>query len=359
MTSKQRQRQTRIGFRCDGDTRIGLGHIVGCLRLAKLIAQSLGFEAELQLRASPVAENLVRDAGFPVSTVPASIAPDDDIEQLLAAARQRGWAGIVINFCKADLERYEHLFQSMKTAGLALIFMDNPIPPGCWQADLLINALPHPPYPSYDPSRHPACLDGLEYFLLDETHERLRQQQRQIRPRVERVLVAMGGGDADNMTAKVIETLRLIDFDGEVDIVLGAANPHKKSLHSLFVSTGLRGSVNMSCPDLAERIMAADLGFSALGLTTYEMATLGLPAILLPQAGLNLKVAEIYCRDYNAARFVGSANAVSHEQIVQLYDLLRYPSVRSELSANGRYAVGPSKASVVDSIQLLFQEVLQ
>lgn len=337
MTTRQHQRSTRIGFRCDGDTQIGLGHIVGCLRLAKLMVQSLGVEVEFQLRASPVAENLVRDAGFPVSTVPASIAPDGDIEQLLAAALQRGWAGIVINFCKADLERYDQLFQAIKTAGLALIFMDNPIPPGCWQADLLINALPHPPYPGYDPSRHPACLDGLEYFLLDEPHQRLREQKRQIRPRVERVLVAMGGGDADNTTAKVIEALALACFSGEVDVVLGAANPHQSAVRALFAASGLKGEVGAGRADLAERITAADLGFSALGLTTYEMAALGLPVLLIPNTPLNTEAAAEYSNRYGAAQTLGQATHLSAQEIATAFGYVQIEkSTRRQLSMNGK-----------------------
>lgn len=318
------------------------------------MVQSLGFEAEFQLRASPVAENLVRDAGFPVSTVPASIAPDDDIEQLLAAARQRGWDGIVINLCKADLERYEHLFQSIKTAGLALIFMDNPIPPGCWQADLLINALPHPRYPGYDPSRHPACLDGLEYFLLDETHQRLRQQQRQIRPRVERVLVAMGGGDADNTTAKVIEALALADFPGEVDVVLGAANPHQSAVRALFAASGLKGEVGAGRTDLADRIIAADLGFSVLGLTTYEMAALGLPVLLLPKAGLNLQVGELYCATLKSAELVGPSEISTPGKIAEVFSLFQNQSVREALSTNGMKNISKNAAEVCERIQFLF-----
>ena len=356
MTTRRHQMSTRIGFRCDGDTQIGLGHIVGCLRLAKLMVQSLGFEAEFQLRASPVAENLVRDAGFTVSTVPASIAPDDDMEQLLAASRQRGWAGIVINFCKADLERYENHFPVIKTAGLALIFMDNPIPPGCWQADLLINALPHPPYPGYEPSRHPACLDGLEYFLLDETHERLREQQRQIRPRVERALVAMGGGDADNTTAKVIEALALARFSGEVDIVLGAANPHQSAVRALFAACGLKGEVGAGRTDLANRIAAADLGFSALGLTTYEMAALGLPVLLIPQLGLNQQVAELYCASLKCALLVGSSEISTPRHIAEVFSLFQNQSVRATLSTNGTQNVSTSAAKVSEKIQFLFDK---
>lgn len=337
MTTRQHQEPKRIGFRCDGGTQIGLGHIVGCLRLAKLVTQSIGFQAEFQLRASPVAENLVCNADFPVSTVAASIAPDDDIEQLLAAARQRGWAGIVINFCKADLERYDHLFRVIKTAGLALIFMDNPIPPGCWQADLLINALPHPPNPGYDPSRHPACLDGLEYFLLDETHHRLREQQRQIRPRVERVLVAMGGGDLANTTAKVIEALALAHFSGEVDIVLGAANPHQAAVRALFAASGLKGEVGLGRTDLAQRIAAADLGFSALGLTTYEMAALGLPVLLIPNTPLNTEAAVEYSNKYDAAQTLGAAMQLSAHEIATAFGYARIDQpTRLRLSGNGK-----------------------
>lgn len=344
----------RIAFFCYGNTQIGLGHVVGCIRLAKLMTRSLAIEVEFVIRESYVAEALIHNAGFPTTVILDSRSPDDDMKSLLEGSHRRRWSGIVINFCKEDLQRYAHLFVRIKEAGLVLIFMDNPIPPACWSADLLINALPHPPYPGYEPALHPACLDGLKYFLLDDDHERLRSFPRQIRPKVERILIAMGGGDLENTTAKIIEALRLVDYCGEVDIVLGAANPHQHIVRTLFDTTGLKGSVSIGCSDLPERIAAADMGFSALGLTTYEMAALGLPAILLPQSGLNQQVAEIYCENSNAAVFLGTAKSATHKQIIQSYDFMKCPSVRAELSAHGRYAVGSSKSTVIDSISRLF-----
>lgn len=297
----------RIGFRCDGGATLGMGHVVGCLRLARLLADELGWGAEFLCRANPSVRQLIQREGFAVEQLPEGLSVDAESSRLLEKASESDWSAVVINFNKTNLEHYQTQFERIRSSGLPLAFMDNPLPPGCYQSDLLINALPHPDYPGYDPNRHPNCLDGLEYFLPAKTEgDDSRKDRAEFWP-VERVLIAMGGGNVAGLTERVLEGLARAGFNGVVDVVVGAAHSTPPlQLQEALAQLGLEGVVSVNVNDLPERMRRANLGFSGLGLTTYEMASAGLPTLIVANSSFNAKVADSYCARYGVARLIGA-----------------------------------------------------
>ena len=342
--------RARLGFRCDGGPAIGLGHVVSCLRLARLVARELGIGVEFVVREDATAVTLIQQAGFAVEVLPTDTSPDQDIARLVAKAAESDWSGVVIHICKDDIDRYAPVFQGIKDADVKLIFMDNPVPPSYRLGDLVINALPHPDYPGYDPASHPACYDGLAYFLLDGAFEQYRYRTRKVCPAVERVLVAMGGADPENTTGLVLDGLATADYRGYVDVVLGAANPHEHAVRERFAHLGLTGEINHGVRDMTARMWAADLGFSALGLTTYEMASMGLPTLIVPGSAFNATVAELYCAQYEVALIVGKCNEITSFEIADAFGALCQDLERRRaMSARGRAVVG-GKASEVPTL---------
>ena len=350
--STSRHEQVRLLFRCDGGTEIGLGHVVGSLRLAKLLAKELGIGAVFVVRESPVVQNLIQKAGFSVEPLSVDISPEEDVYRLIKKRRESEWTGIVINFCKDDLERYTPFFRKIKENSIFLIFMDNPLPLSYRMGDLLINALPHPDYDGYEPEKHPACLDGLEYFLPGVEKPSMSREKK-IKSNVERVLIAMGGGDQPNLTSMVLHALVEAHFKGDVDVVLGAACPHFGIIQENMQRLGLNGTVSRNVTDLHDRMMTADIGFSSLGLTTYEMAYCGLPVCIISGSRLNAEAAESYVKKYEAAWHLGCYEEIPLKYIHNSFDALCGDrQTRRNMSNNGR-VIGRSIDKILDIICLL------
>lgn len=305
----------RVGFRCDGGAGLGMGHVVGSLRLARLLADQLGWGAEFACRDEKNVCSAIHAKGFAVEQLPADFSPEDDVMRLLNKASESDWSAVVFNFGKDDLHRYRDQFTRFRQAGVKLVFMDNPVAPYCYEAELLINALPHPDYPGYEPRNHPACLDGLEYFI---PADRLESVPGRPCPKLTldgRVLVAMGGGDVDDLTVRVLEGLANAGFRGEVEVVVGASSPRGGQLASILNELALSGSVTVNANDMNARMQRADLGFTGLGLVTYEMAYAGLPALIVANSDFNAGVAKAYCEHYRTARFVGAWPTVTANEI--------------------------------------------
>jgi UDP-N-acetylglucosamine:LPS N-acetylglucosamine transferase len=91
----------------------------------------------------------------------------------------------------------------------------------------------------------------------------------------------------------------------------------------------------------------ADLGFSALGLTTYEMAYMGVPVLLIPGTGFNAEVAQRYTSAYSFATYVGEGTDLTPPDVAASFTgLARDAEDRERMAARGSEVVG-SKANQV------------
>ena len=351
-----------VTFRADGGTDIGLGHIIGSLRLARLLRNELGVDVTFRTKDDRTGDHsignngdnhyivkLIRSHGFHCELFQ-SATPAQDFALTLESIAGRGDRTVIVNFCDRDIIAYTGSYKLLRDGGVCLIFQDNAVAPSFWDGDLLFNPLPHPDEPGYNPAEIPNCLDGLEYFLLEDEHYRLAENRRNPGEAVNRVLVAMGGGDAVNHTETILRGLAKARFRGFVDVVIGGVNPHEMTLRRTLGDTGLRGEINRAVSDLPSRIQQADIGFSALGLTTYEMGFLALPVILIPGSSFNRGVAELYVQRIPTA-VVLPEEEVNPDGVAELFTRLQSGyQIRLAMSRAG-VTIGSCRQDVVNAFR--------
>ena len=129
------------------------------------------------------------------------------------------------------------------------------------------------------------CLQllGPHYALLGPEYPQLHSL---VPSRIElrRLMVFFGGVDQANLTGRTLEVLLNSVFaDLSVDVVLGLKSPHRQAVEQL-VRLRTHTTLHSSLPSLAGLIARADLGIGAGGITTWERACLGLPALVVPCA---------------------------------------------------------------------------
>jgi RimJ/RimL family protein N-acetyltransferase len=126
--------------------------------------------------------------------------------------------------------------------------------------------------------------------------------------------------------------------DLEAVILVGAANPHRATLEAAVRGTStLRLQTNAT--DMPELMKWADVAVAAGGTTSWELAFLGLPALVGVLATNQQDVAE-RLDAAQAARNLGRFEAVTPRQIArELSSLLTDPHRRGQYSRNGRALV--------------------
>lgn len=138
-------------------------------------------------------------------------------------------------------------------------------------ADLRFNVL----YPIDD------AVTDFKFIPLSPVFHVKHNAVKAIKQRVEVILVMQGGGDTYGFTPKIIKSLYGITADINISVVLGPNFSHDAELNEVLDKSPRKVTIIRGMDDLSDLMMEADLAISAGGNTLFELACLGVPAIVL------------------------------------------------------------------------------
>jgi UDP-2,4-diacetamido-2,4,6-trideoxy-beta-L-altropyranose hydrolase len=136
---------------------------------------------------------------------------------------------------------------------------------------------------------------GARHAILRNAFCCLREAaiQRRTSERRERLLITMGGYDADNATGLVLDFVsgwRDLPFSS-VDVVLGGQAPWLHAVRSQMASLSIPGKLYVDTPDMPQLMLSADLCIGAAGTSALERCVVGLPTVLVVLAENQSEVA--------------------------------------------------------------------
>lgn len=284
-----------IFIRVDASRRIGTGHFVRCLALAdalraqggrtcficrhlpKALAEALisqGHELIL-IEASASAVPLVTGGSYADWL---GVTQAEDANQTLAALAGRPCDWLVVDHYALDFlwER------KLRTAAARVLVLDD-LADRHHDCDVLVD---QNFYENADRRYLGKVSDGCT-SLLGPKYAILREEFRRVRDRaqprtgiVRNILVFLGGTDAANHTAWVVDALKQLDLAGvQVEVVIGAGHPHQDAIGTVCARHGFR--LHIQTTRMAELMAAADLAIGAGGSASWERCCLGLPCLAL------------------------------------------------------------------------------
>jgi UDP-2,4-diacetamido-2,4,6-trideoxy-beta-L-altropyranose hydrolase len=285
----------KVVFRADASNRMGIGHLMRCLTLAEAL-RNRGVELRFICRAHPGnLVELLRQQAMPVTVLPASaqvpemnseeyttwlgVTQAEDAEQTVKALKGDRPDWLVVDHYGLDAD-WEQRLRPYTEKMMVIDDLANPR----HDCDLLLNQN----YSDGGDEHYRGLLPENCRLLLGPRYALLRPEyaayRRTLRPRdgvVRRVLVFFGGSDLHNMTSLALEGLSAPEFQHlEVDVVVGANNPHRVSLEEQVLARPLTNLYG-SRPHLADLMAHADLAIGAGGGTTWERMCLGLPSLVV------------------------------------------------------------------------------
>ncbi len=331
----------RLLIRADANSQIGHGHLMRCLALAQAWRAHAGPVTFVMASPSSAIANRLHSEGMELVELKAERASPDDLQQTKAAA-QRLVPGWIV------LDGYD--FSSEYQAGLRrtsrLLMVDDGIRSDRFDADILLNQNIHAAQELYNGKAAEArLLLGCEYVLLRREFLMAGKSPRQINSPARKVLLTMGGSDAENVTAKVLRGLIAAAApDTTVRVIAGGSNPNLERLRELARTAPFAAEVMVDVHDMPAQMSWADLAISAGGSTCWEMAFMGLPAIVTAisrdQTGIVAGLG-----DRGVALNLGWHQGVSEREIAQVFcrvrgddRLLRRMSVLGRELVDGRGA---------------------
>ena len=327
-------RNESLLLRADANETIGSGHVMRCFALAQAFHEG-GRKAVLVTAGSAGAlEERGRDEGIEVSTIVAQPGSVDDAEQLAALAHGVGAKWVVLDgYCFGSAYQ-----ESVKRRGISLLLMDDFGHADHYFADIVVNHNLHADRSLYK-KREPytRLLLGTKYVLLRKEFLSYRGRERKMSERDGNVLVTLGGADRENVSLKVILALKGVEVDRlKVVVALGESNSHYEELHSAIENVDFSIELKRSAKNMARLMAWADVAISAAGTTSWELAFMGLPSLVIALADNQSPVAESLDAA-GVARNLGWWEDFKIDEVSQmLFELLEDPKKREDMARTGR-----------------------
>ena len=285
-------KRKRILIRTDGYNEIGLGHIYRTLALAnQLIDHELLFvtKQEYELGIKLIKENNYRLE---------IIRNPEDLEKIISEFKPY----IVINDILDTKLTYIEL---LKNKGIFVVNFED-LGEGAKKADLVINAL----------YRRKNFLEnhfwGKDYYILREEFHLVGKKK--ISKEVKNILISYGGTDPNNYTEKVLDILESLNIKNlKVNAILGLGYKTPDKLREKAKRYSFEVNVMQHINHISKYMYEADIALTAAGRTVYELASIGVPTIVLVENERGLL--HTFAREENGIINVGLGIKIPDEEI--------------------------------------------
>lgn len=302
-------RKKKIVFRADGYKKLGMGHIYHCLALAyNLTGHEVMFVTKEQY---PEGVNKIKNSFMPYTL----IKGDDDFFKYL-----REWkADIVVNDC---LDTNKEYMKKLKNIVNRVVTIED-LGEGTEYADAVINALYNKEIKS------PKQYTGEKYICLRD--EFLINTPKEFSREVNNVLVMFGGTDPSNLTKKIYNlAVKLNESYPNIIFTFITGSGYDSEKNGIYTQEEKKIYILNDVKRVGDYMRNADLAFTSQGRTVFELASLGIPSIVLAQN--NREQLHTFAQMQNGFLNLGLGKDISEETIESTFKwLVETEQIRYEM----------------------------
>ena len=308
-------------IRCDGGGKFGYGHVKRMVALARALRDCESIGVNFALNGSDDALIPIRRAGFEAH----KISGAGDFAALVRAQKPE----LVILDGREGPSRLEAEALRRDVTLMATIDDDSDLRLACDFAY-------YPPVPqaltlSWIGARTVPRI-GWEWALLGLNPHLTPARALGARPTL---LVAMGGSDPLGLTERAARALVPLDPTYRIRFVIGGGVKDGRKLAASIVAMKNNYETVEGADDLSTEYASADLALCAFGVTAYELAAFGVPAIYINLSDDHARSASAFCAA-GMGDSLSVAEQVSDEQILgAVCTLMNNPGRRREMRSAG------------------------
>ncbi len=354
----------KIIFRVDASNRMGTGHLIRCLTLAKALHErgehirficrahpghliELLQRQEMPVTVLPEFEQPIREEHTDVYATFLGVTQDKDAEQTIEVLHRDRPDWLIVDHYGLDVNWEKRLRPHI----VSLMVIDD-LANRHHDCDLLLdqNSIDgnEGRYKNLVPE---TCLFliGPRFALLKQEYAIYRKDLSVRNGEVRRVLVFFGGSDRGNMTSLALEALSVPEFSHmNVDVVVGANNQQHRLLEQQACARPLTNLYGLRS-HLADLMAQADLFIGAGGATTWERMCLGLPSLVIALSENQLHACEALS-SAGLIQYVGVAANISVNDLkAKLSEMLDSPSrLKSQSTESQAFVDGRGVARVIE-----------
>ena len=330
-------------FRCDASPEIGLGHIVRCLALADELRDSHGARVAFAMRNSALGCEMARRHGYPVLQAPRG---EFDYAAWLEDALRQSEAQTLVVDVRDELLRSTLEGLSAKRYRIAVLDDAGERARG---ADFVFC----PPVPQVRRANWNGfkgkLFVGWEWIILRKQFARdVRARERNGR----NLLITMGGSDPANLTCQAVQATDELGQEFCGTVVVGRAFRHHQELQAVLRSARHRFKLLQQVEEMSAVMTEADVAICSFGMTAYELAAMGVPAIYLCLTPDHAESASALAES-GMGWSLGVAGEVAERKLAEATEkLLADPALRRKMSTEARRQIDGKGAERIAEVLL-------
>ena len=125
-------------------------------------------------------------------------------------------------------------------------------------------------------------------FILLRSEFYLVKNEFKVNKNIKKILIIFGGNDEKNITEKILK--KILQKKIKITIVVGPSYKYLKNIKKYISNKEIKLFQNKK--NISNLFIKQDLVITSAGITTYELASLGIPSILIPMDKYQMKTAK-------------------------------------------------------------------
>lgn len=326
-----------ILLRADGGGKLGLGHLMRALSLAEALRNKAGFGVCVLSGVHADSDGMVARQLFDAHKIPMVLKPAGKSEEsFLADEIARTKAAALVLDIRTPLNR--GTLEGFKARGTRIVTIDDGSDRRL-AADLAV----YPPVAQAEKLGWSGFAgeraSGADCVLLAPAIARAAKERTNWLAKAPRVLVSMGGSDPLNLTGTVAAACaRTLGDEMPIDVVIGPSVQNADELIA-WLSKLPAIVIHRTPKNIAALYTQASLAIISFGVTAYELAALGVPALYIA-LNEDHRISAQSAEQLGFGSLAAMANDMFPSRVAaQAASLLSNAGARATMTAAGRAAI--------------------
>lgn len=287
----------QVFLRADGNTSIGLGHVIRSLSIAEMLYEE--FDCHFIIR-SP--QKAIRELILATCKSIIELSDSDDLLEEAEYLKHQFLHKEVI--VVLDGYHFRTAYQkTLKIDSIRLVCIDD-ICDTHFIADAIINHGASVKQSDYSAEIYTKFYLGLSYAMLRKPFRKVAKTKIK-REKIQNVMICFGGADPNNMTLKVLQKLDEIAFKNKIFIILGGVNKHKQVIKHFLNEVDLTYEIlsNLGAEEMLSIMKKSAIAITAPSSISYEYLSVGGVLYLEVIAENQRKMFEYFISEHLAYKF--------------------------------------------------------
>jgi spore coat polysaccharide biosynthesis predicted glycosyltransferase SpsG len=173
---------------------------------------------------------------------------------------------------------------------------------------------------------------GEKYFLLRS--EFLYTANFNVRRKIKKILITMGGSDPEKITLKAIKSICDTNLKVKITVLIGSFS--KITRRDIFAMSN--GNINIlhNTNSISKLMLDCDIAITNSGLTKYELSALGVPYIVISDNNYQENIMSYFARKCICVHAGMVSSLTAYKLSKEIIELSINHAKRVRLSTNGR-----------------------